>query len=85
MIQGIISILPQLVTAAITLITALMGALINALPQLLSAGIQLIQALINGVLSLLGTLLSSRNINLTNDHEDWFLFWSTVSFGRTVS
>ena len=36
LIQGIISILPQLVTAAITLITALMGALINALPQLLS-------------------------------------------------
>ena len=59
LIEGILSVLPVLISTIIELIMAILDALIGALPQIIDAGIQILMALIEGILQILPALIAA--------------------------
>lgn len=57
LLDGLVSILPQIGSLAVTLIITLVNSLLSQLPSLLNAGIQIILTLINGITAAVPQLL----------------------------
>ncbi|MFE9082239.1 carbamoyl-phosphate synthase large subunit [Bacillus mobilis] len=68
-IDGIINSLPQIINAAIQMITTLVNAISSLLPQILNAGIQILGALINGIMQVLPNLISTAVMLVTKVAE----------------
>ena len=62
LVSGIISALPELSTAAITIMTELINGIITALPQIVQEGITILNSLINGILAAIPQLLAAAAV-----------------------
>ena len=59
LVQGIMTALPQIMTAYVQIVTTLVTGIVTMLPQIIEAGIQLLMALISGIVQMLPQLISS--------------------------